>query len=340
MFTKSVLSSVFALFIMLFSFIVWANNNESNTRAPIAIALHGGAGTLSPQQFTPELKAQYYAKLSEALEAGYRILQTGADGQDAVVAAIMFLENSPLFNAGVGAVYTFDTEHELDASIMHGKTREAGAIAGVKHIKNPILAAQAVMNHSVHVMLSGDGAETFAEQFAIERVDNTHFNTERRLQSLHEAKARIKRQASLNYQHPEKFGTVGVVVLDQLGNLVAGTSTGGMTAKRFGRIGDSPIIGAGTFADNTSCAVSATGHGEYFIRYRVASDICKRISYQNISLAEAADIVINRVLVDAGGDGGVVAVDGQGNVAMPFNTTGMYRASIDANGVKTVAIFE
>jgi beta-aspartyl-peptidase (threonine type) len=253
---------------------------------------------------------------------------------------VTILEDSELFNAGKGAVYTFSEQHELDASIMHGAKRDAGAVAGVRTIKNPIKAAQAVMNQSVHVMLSGAGAEQFAQEQGLELVDNSYFNTPRRFQSLQKAKQKMAEQdGAMLYQHPEKFGTVGVVVLDKQGNLVAGTSTGGMTAKRYGRVGDSPIIGAGTFADNASCAVSATGHGEYFIRYQVASDICKRMKYQQITLKDAADEVIHRVLAPAGGDGGVVAVDADGNVAMPFNTPGMYRASIDKDGHKVLAIF-
>lgn len=322
------------------TFFISAIVNADTQEKPIAIALHGGAGTLLPEQFTPELEAQYKSILRKALDAGYKALESGVDGQDAVIKAITILEDSPLFNAGVGAVYTYDGLHELDASIMHGKDRASGAVAGVTKVKNPILAAQAVMNHSVHVMLSGAGADEFAKLQGVEQVENTFFNTERRYRALQKAKAKINAQASTRYQQPDKFGTVGVVVLDQQGNLVAGTSTGGMTAKRYGRIGDSPVIGAGTFADNDSCAVSATGHGEYFIRYQVASDICKRMAYQNLSLAEAGEEVVNRVLVEAGGDGGVVAVDKDGNVAMPFNTKGMYRASIDASGQTIIAIFE
>jgi beta-aspartyl-peptidase (threonine type) len=308
--------------------------------APIAIAIHGGAGTITKANLTPAQDAAYRAKLNEALQAGYALLDQGKDGQYAVIAAIQILEDSPLFNAGKGAVYTYAGEHELDASIMHGRNRTAGAVAGVKTIASPIAAAQAVMNNSVHVMLSGTGAEVFAQEQGLALVPNTTFNTERRLKALLKAKAVIEQEQSALLEFQDyKFGTVGAVVLDQQGNLVAGTSTGGMTAKRYGRIGDSPVIGAGTFADNNSCAVSATGHGEYFIRYQVASDICQRMAYGRISLAEAADTVINKVLLDVSGMGGVIAIDAKGNIAMPFNTEGMYRASIDTQGNKTIRIY-
>jgi L-asparaginase / beta-aspartyl-peptidase len=223
---------------------------------------------------------------------------------------------------------------------MHGAKRLAGAVSGVKTIASPIAAAQAVMNHSQHVMLSGRGAEEFAQQQGLAQVDNKVFNTERRFNALQNAKRVIAdSQTQLLEFQDYKFGTVGAVVLDQQGNVVAGTSTGGMTAKRYGRIGDSPIIGAGTFADNNSCAVSATGHGEYFIRYQVAADICARMAYQGLSLQAAADKVINEVLVEADGTGGVIAIDSAGNIAMPFNTEGMYRASIDIHGKMSIAIY-
>lgn len=309
----------------------------------VAIAIHGGAGTITRANLTDEQDKAYREALSAALDAGYSLLQKGVPGEQAVVAAIQLMEESPLFNAGVGSVYTYDAIHELDASIMHGAERQAGAVAGVTNIKSPIAAAVAVWQQSPHVMLTGKGAETFAKQQGLALVDNSYFNTERRLKSLQRAKAKLSANVSqtglIASGSEYKFGTVGVVVLDKAGNLVAGTSTGGMTAKRYGRVGDSPIIGAGTFADNNSCAVSATGHGEYFIRYNVAADICARMEYQGISLKDAADTVVNKVLKDAGGEGGVVAVDKYGNVAMPFNSEGMYRASIDAIGTKVIAIY-
>lgn len=328
--------------VMLFASVTASANGEKSATPNVAIAIHGGAGTILKSSMTPEKEAAYKAKLKEAVEHGYSLLKQGVKGEKAVVETIKILELSPLFNAGVGAVYTFDGEHELDASIMHGGTKNAGAVAGVKTIKSPIEAALLVMNESPHVMLSGKGAEAYAAENGLEQVDNNTFDTEFRKQALDKAKARMA-QASTGYgsqQGNERFGTVGAVVLDSAGNLVAGTSTGGMTAKRYGRIGDSPVIGAGTYADNESCAVSATGHGEYFIRYHVAADICARMKYQNVSLDEAANTVINDVLVKAKGDGGVIAIDKLGNIAMPFNSKGMYRASISTEGVVTVAIYK
>ena len=308
---------------------------------PIAIAIHGGAGTILKKNLTPEQEIQYLATLKHARDTGYDLLASGKTSQQAVLAAIQILEDSPLFNAGRGAVYTYDEVHELDASVMNGKTRNAGAVAGVTTVKSPILLANEVMENSVHVMLSGKGAEEFAVTQGMEPVDNSIFNTERRLKSLHRAKAKmtVANQTWLE-QEDFKYGTVGAVALDKDGNLFAGTSTGGMTAKRWGRIGDSPVIGAGTFAENESCAVSATGHGEYFIRYQVASDICARVKYQDKTIAQAGKEVIHDVLMPAGGTGGVIIVDGKGNVAMPFNTAGMYRASKQSSGKEVVAIYK
>ena len=319
-----------------------ADDSKQLGKTPVAIAIHGGAGTILKSSMTPEKEADYKSVLTQAVQHGYALLQKGEKGEVAVVETIKILESSPLFNAGIGAVYTFDGEHELDASIMHGGSKNAGAVAGVKTIRSPIEAALLVMNESPHVMLSGRGAEDYAKENGLEQVDNTVFDTEFRKQALDKAKARMQ-QVSSGYgsqQGNERFGTVGAVVLDQGGNIVAGTSTGGMTAKRYGRIGDSPVIGAGTYADNESCAVSATGHGEYFIRYNVAADICARMKYQGLTLNDAANTVVNDVLVKAGGDGGVIAIDAKGNVAMPFNSAGMYRASIDINGEVKVAIYK
>ena len=319
-----------------------ADDSKQLGKTPVAIAIHGGAGTILKSSMTPEKEADYKSVLTQAVQHGYALLQKGEKGEVAVVETIKILESSPLFNAGIGAVYTFDGEHELDASIMHGGSKNAGAVAGVKTIRSPIEAALLVMNESPHVMLSGRGAEDYAKENGLEQVDNTVFDTEFRKQALDKAKARMQ-QVSSGYglqQGNERFGTVGAVVLDQEGNIVAGTSTGGMTAKRYGRIGDSPVIGAGTYADNESCAVSATGHGEYFIRYNVAADICARMKYQGLTLNDAANTVVNDVLVKAGGDGGVIAIDAKGNVAMPFNSAGMYRASIDINGEVKVAIYK
>jgi len=258
------------------------------------------------------------------------------------------LEQSPYFNAGRGAVYTYDGSHELDASIMDGRNRQAGAVSGIKHIESPIKLARLVMEKSVHVMLSGQGAEEFAKEQGVSLVENNIFDTKHRYEALLKAKEKLEASKSTNkdYQAAHKalpanykMGTVGAVALDKQGNLAAGTSTGGMTAKRFGRIGDAPVIGAGTFAENASCAVSATGHGEYFIRYNVASDICARVKYQGKTIAQAGDEVINGVLKPIGGTGGVIIVDTKGNISLPFNTTGMYRASKSNTQATYVGIF-
>ena len=316
---------------------------------PIAIAIHGGAGTIEKSRFTPEQEKAYRAKLKEAVEVGYKVLESGGESLDAVTAAINILEDSPFFNAGKGAVYTYDGSHELDASIMDGRNRQAGAVAGVKTLKNPIDLARSVMESSVHVMLSGAGAEQFAKQQGFDFVDNRYFDTKHRYEALIKAKKKLDaaNKTSKDYQAAHqaleseyKMGTVGAVALDKNGNLAAGTSTGGMTAKRFGRVGDSPVIGAGTFADNRSCAVSATGHGEYFIRYSVASDICARVEYQGKSIEQAGKEVIHDVLMPIGGTGGVIIVDTKGNISMPFNTKGMYRASKSSSQETQVGIFK
>ncbi|MBR9906725.1 MAG: isoaspartyl peptidase/L-asparaginase [Gammaproteobacteria bacterium] len=309
-----------------------------------AIAIHGGAGTITRDSMTPEREAQYEAKLQEAVNAGYAVLEKGGDSMDAIVVAIQILEDSPLFNAGRGAVYTWDGHHELDASIMNGATREAGAVASVKTVKSPIALAREVMEESVHVMLSGEGAEAFGKQQGLELVDNSYFNTDERFKALQRMKKQVGNpQDKTAWAHMDdnfKYGTVGAVALDKHGNLAAGTSTGGMTGKRWGRIGDAPIIGAGTWADNDSCAVSATGHGEYFIRYHVAADVCSRMKYQQLDVVAAGDTVIHDVLLPAGGTGGVIIVDKDGNVHMPFNTEGMYRAKRQAGGQAEVAIYK
>jgi beta-aspartyl-peptidase (threonine type) len=284
-----------------------------------------------------ELEATYRVFLEAAITDGHRQLAAGHPGLDVVVNVIQKMEDSPLFNAGKGAVYTWDGRHELDASIMHGETLEAGAVAGVTTIKSPIALARTVMEDSPHVMLAAKGAEAFAKAKGVESVDPDYFGTERRRKALEAYKA--DEFAGVEPEADYKFGTVGVVVLDKAGNLVAGTSTGGMTGKRWGRVGDSPIIGAGTYADNRSCAVSATGHGEFFIRHTVSRDICARMQFAGASLHDATAQVVLKELVAAGGEGGVAAVDRAGNVALTFNTPGMYRASINATGEKTVGIF-
>ena len=327
-----------------------------NDSAKIALAIHGGAGTIQRANMTPEREAAYRAKLEEALRAGYEVLQGGGTSLDAVTTAIQIMEESPLFNAGRGAVFTNDGKNELDAAVMDGKTRNAGTVAGISTVKSPVAAARAVMEHSPHVMLIGKGAEQFAQEQGLETVDSTYFFSQQRYEQLqrikdteqqeldHSGSNRQKQDSTQGYldrHFPDrKFGTVGAVALDQDGNLAAATSTGGMTNKRYGRVGDVPIIGAGTYADNETVAVSATGHGEYFIRSVVAYDISALMKYKGLSVAEATEEVVNQKLVEMEGSGGVIAVDAQGNIAMPFNTSGMYRASMDTAGEMYVGIYE
>jgi len=299
-----------------------------------AMAIHGGAGTIRKENLTPELEAAYEQKLREALQAGLAVLKGGGRSIDAVQTAIVIMEDSPLFNAGKGAVFTADASHEMDASIMDGATLQAGAVAAVQHIKNPIKLARLVLEKSPHVMLTGDGAENFAGQHDLETVTQDYFFTQRRWDSLLKQKAKQAEQAA-----PEK-GTVGAVALDQQGNLAAATSTGGMTNKLFGRVGDSPIIGAGTYANNATCAVSGTGHGEYFMRLLVAHDIHALMAYEGLSVADAADRVISKKLTELGGTGGVIAVDKNGNIAMPFNTPGMYRGYANSDGTLIIKIYK
>lgn len=312
---------------------------------PISIVIHGGAGTIEKAGMTAQQQQAYEAVLTHAVNSGYAVLAQGGSSLDAVSAAVVILEDSPLFNAGRGAVYTFEETHELDAAIMRGGDRAAGAVAGVMTVKNPVKLARAVMERSEHVLLAGRGAETFAKAQQLELVDNHYFDTEFRYQALQKAKQALNKtphQAQLRlspqFDPSWNYGTVGAVAMDKKGQLAAATSTGGMTAKRFGRIGDAPLIGAGTFADNQSCAVSATGHGEFFIRYQVAADICARVKYQGISAAQAADQVMNE-LATVGGLGGVIVVDKQGKASWHFNSQGMYRALRQGNEPAKVAIF-
>ncbi len=289
----------------------------SKSNNTYGLVIHGGAGNIKKGMFTPEQEAKYKAKLYEALQTGISKLNTGDSAVNVVVTVINILEDSPLFNAGKGAVFTHDGKNELDASIMDGKTKNAGAVAGVTTIKNPITAAYAVMENSEHVFLSGKGAEQFAKAQHLDIVSPKYFFTQKRWNSLQKVLKNEKNNA-------EKHGTVGCVVLDKYGNLAAGTSTGGMTNKKYGRIGDSPVIGAGTYADNKTCAVSATGHGEYFIRYNVTYDISARMKYLHQNIVTASSDVINE-LKKIGGSGGVICIDKSGNINMPFNTTGMFR---------------
>jgi len=303
--------------------------------APVAIAIHGGAGTIRREDLTPEREAAFREALAAAVTAGHERLLAGDSSLEAVRTAIRLLEDSPLFNAGRGAVFNADGINELDASVMTGRDRNAGAVSSVHRVRHPIDLAIAVMTASPHVMLSGEGAEQFAQEQGLEFVSPDWFHTDFRWRQLEEARGEESAGAGAA---ADFFSTVGAVALDRNGDLAAGTSTGGMTNKRYGRVGDSPIIGAGTFADNASCAVSATGHGEYFIRWVVAYDICARVA-GGAPLAKAADTVVNDVLVEAGGSGGVISMDAEGNIAMPFNTAGMYRAAIDRDGALSVAIY-
>jgi L-asparaginase / beta-aspartyl-peptidase len=310
------------------------------------LVIHGGAGTITRKSMTPELEREYRAKLEEALKTGHAILAKGGSSIDAVEATIHVMEDSPLFNAGKGAVFTHEGRNEMDASIMDGKTKKAGAVAGVTIIRNPISAARAVMDKSPHVMMMGRGAELFATKMGLEIVDPSYFWTERRWKALQQELLEEQNAAKPHAEavptepvEPKKFGTVGAVALDRDGNLAAGTSTGGMTNKQFGRIGDSPIIGAGTYADNESCAVSGTGHGEFFIRWTVAYDIAALMKYRGMTVQQAGDEVIHKKLEPIKAEGGVIILDAKGNFAMPFNSEGMYRGYIAADGVPHVLIY-
>lgn len=310
--------------------------------APITLVVHGGAGTISRGDMSAELEAEYRAALESALRAGHKLLKEGRPAVDAVEASVRFMEDSPLFNAGKGAVFTHNGTNELDASIMDGATMRAGAVAGVTIVRNPISAARAVMERSKHVLLIGRGAELFATAQGLEIVDPSYFWTERRWRQLQKALVdeSAPRSGAADAGTPDrKFGTVGAVALDLHGHLAAATSTGGITNKQFGRVGDAPIIGAGTYASDRSCAVSATGQGEYFIRYTIARDIAARIEFGHENVEEAASEVITKTLSRAGGTGGVIALDGKGNFAIRFNTEGMYRGVIGADGVPHVWIY-
>ncbi len=303
------------------------------------IAVHGGAGTILPEQLTPALEINYRAALERALKSGYEILKSNGSALDAVQAAVVVLEDEPLFNAGRGAVLTHEGKCEMDASIMDGATRKAGAVAGVCGIRNPVLLARTVMENSEHVMLCGNGAEDFARAHKLKFENEEYFLTEQRRQQWLSVKDTDKITMDHIGNNEKKFGTVGAVALDSNGNLAAATSTGGMTNKRWGRIGDTPIIGSGTFADDT-VAVSCTGHGEFYIRRVVAHEISALMRYKGISLQEACDEVVFNQLLKEGGEGGLIAIDKLGNSTLCFNTPGMYRGSIDAKGKCTVEIFK
>ena len=308
--------------------------------SPIALAIHGGSGTIRKNDFTEQREQEIRQTLTHAVTSGYEILQNGGSSMDAVTHAVSLLEDSPHFNAGRGAVFNAEGKNELDASIMDGSDLNAGAVAGVRNVRNPILLARKVLTDSPHVMLMGEGAAFFAKEHDIEFEQDSYFFTEYRWQQLKKIQASDNPEALMLSEATDYWhSTVGAVALDRSGNLAAATSTGGMTNKRWGRVGDSPIIGAGTYADNRSCAVSATGHGEYFIRATAARDVCARVQYQGVSLADATDAVVNDQLKGMGAAGGVIAVDPQGHISLTFNTPGMYRASIDQEGNVYVGIY-
>lgn len=322
-----------------------ATSEEIKTNpSTFGIVIHGGAGTILKKNMTDSMEVAYEEILEEAIRTGHDILKNGGTAMEAVTATINIMEDSPLFNAGKGSVFTHDETNELDASVMDGSNLNAGAVAGVTRVKNPIDLAVEVMNNSPHVMLSGSGAETFAEERGFELVDPSYFYTERRFKSLQRVK-KIEEERKVSIQSEaellnSRYGTVGCAALDKNGNLAAGTSTGGMTNKKWNRIGDAPIIGAGTYANNATCAVSSTGWGEYFIRAMVAHDISAMMEYKGVSLQDAASEVIQKKVLDLGGTGGIVAIDKDGNVSMEFNTAGMYRAHMNAEGELTIGIYK
>jgi len=313
-----------------------------------AIIIHGGAGTILKANMTPEMEADYKTTLEQAIRVGYDILKNGGNSLDAVQKTINVMEDSPLFNAGKGAVFTNAETNEHDASIMDGKTLNAGASAGTTNVKNPINLARAIMDNSPHVMLTGKGAETFGKEQGLEIVDPSYFFTQRRFDALQKIKETEKTEMDhddkISFYDPfikdSKFGTVGCVALDKNGNIAAGTSTGGMTNKRWGRVGDSPIIGAGTYANNMTCGVSSTGWGEYFIRGMVAYDISALMEYKGLTLKEATHEVIQNKLTAMGGTGGIVSLDKNGNMVAEFNTEGMYRATMNDKGELTIGIYK
>jgi beta-aspartyl-peptidase (threonine type) len=326
------------------------HTDDSTRQEKYVLVIHGGAGTILKKNMTAQKEAAYKAGLEDALKAGYNAIHAGKSSLDAVEATIRVLEDNPLFNAGKGAVFTHDGRNEMDAAIMNGKTLEAGAVAGVSTIRNPISAARAVMEKSEHVMLTGRGAEQFAQEAGLDIVDPSYFRTEERWNGLQKAlrEDSIKSKLDHSYQPggklgienvDNKFGTVGAVALDKAGNLAAGTSTGGMTNKKYGRVGDAPIIGAGTYANNNTVAVSCTGWGEFFIRSVVAYDLSALMAYKGLTVQEAGRAVIDKVGA-LGGDGGLIALDKNGHAALPFNTEGMYRGMVTADGKITIEIYK
>lgn len=304
------------------------------------MAIHGGAGTLVKGMMTPELESRYKQALKKALDKGYLILEAGGSAIEAVEEAVKLLEDSPLFNAGKGAVFTATGSHEMDASIMDGKTLSAGAVSLITGIKNPVSLARDVMEQSDHVFLAGEGAMQFAKELKYSLEAPAYFYDEFRHNQWLEIKDTDSFQLDHSKKKDSKFGTVGAVACDKEGNIAAATSTGGMTNKKWGRVGDSPMVGAGNYANNKTCAVSCTGSGEFFIRGVVAYDVACLMEHKNMSLADAATEVINKRILELGGDGGLIAVDAKGNLAMPFNTEGMYRACKSSNGLEEVSIYK
>ena len=333
--------SLFFVFILIFN-----SCSESEQTASrdydFALAIHGGAGTINRESMSSDVEAEYRAKLLESLQKGYDVLDNGGSSLDAVIASIKIMEDSPLFNAGKGAVFTHNGLNELDASIMDGTTLKAGAVGAVRNVKNPIALARLVMEKTWHVLLIGEGARLFAEAQGVELVSDEYFFTKRRWDSLQNAleKQSKKERSALSTVSNTYLGTVGAVALDKNGNLAAGTSTGGMTNKLYGRVGDSPIIGAGTYANNRTCAVSGTGQGEFFIRGMIAHDISAMMEYSGKSLEEVSHEVIMNKLTAMGGTGGIISIDPDGNISMPFNTSGMYRAYHRAGEEPVVKIFK
>ncbi len=324
------MKKLFYLLTLLFiSSALWAQSSKK-----YALVIHGGAGVMSEKSMTPDIQKEFILVLNRALQMGDSVLSAGGTSMDAVVKTIMIMEDSPLFNAGKGAVFTHEGTVELDASVMEGKTLRAGAVACIKDVRNPISLARTVMEKSEHVFLSGRGASQFAVEQGFKLVPNSYFYTEERFKSLQEL-LKKKREAGTN----DKHGTVGCVALDSFGNIAAGTSTGGMNNKKYGRIGDSPIIGAGTYANNATGGFSCTGHGEYFIRLGFSRDVSALIEYQRLDIKKACQIEIEK-LTRLGGTGGVIGIDRSGNIAMEFNTSGMFRGYIKSNGERDIAIFK
>jgi beta-aspartyl-peptidase (threonine type) len=352
--TLSLLRSATWLLVLCGSMQVCANTvhsaDDSTRQEKYVLIIHGGAGTILKKNMTAQKEAAYKAGLEEALTTGYKAIQAGKSSLDAVEATIRVLEDNPLFNAGKGAVFTHDGRNEMDAAIMNGKTLEAGSVAGVSTIRNPITAARAVMEKSEHVMMAGRGAEQFAKEAGLEIVDPSYFRTQERWDGLQKALKADSMKSKLDHSYypagklgieniDNKFGTVGAVALDKTGNLAAGTSTGGMTNKKYGRIGDAPVIGAGTYANNNTVAVSCTGWGEFFIRSVVAYDLSALMAYKGLTVQEAGKAVIEKVGT-LGGNGGLIALDKNGHAALPFNTEGMYRGMVTADGKITIEIYK